>query len=609
MTFSKLAKYLQQLENTASRNEITRILADIFKEAHYDEIDKICYLLLGRIAPQYEGTEFNFAEKMMARAIALATDTDKDKVMQEYKKTGDLGDVAEQIRNKAHVTSNKLSVNEVFETLREVALEGGKNSQERKLQKVSGLLKAVDPLSAKYIVRIPVGKLRLGFSDITMMDAMSVVEAGDKSARKEIEAAYSITSDIGKIIKTVKEHGLKGLSKVKVIAGVPIRTSLAERLPTADKIMEKLAHSASSGSSGVAIEPKLDGFRSQIHVWSLTSHKASRGEKRVSIFSRNHENVTAMFPEIVEAGKKLPVESAIFDGESIAYNPKTGVFYPFQETVQRKRKHGIAEKAAELPLKVFVFDILELNGESLIEKPFSERRKILETRLKFSENKTFVLIEHHVVKTAKEIRNLFDSYSKSGFEGLMAKKLDVTYQAGGRGYHWVKYKKNTGANKNDGSKIADTIDCVLMGAYRGRGKRATFGVGGFLIGLVGRDKKYYTLTNLGTGLTDEQFREMYKIVRDLEVKVRPADYVVDKMVVPDIWVRPKVVLEILADEITTSPRHTAGRNPASQKLRGASKGYSVRFPRLIRVRTDKDPEQATSVHELEVLYKMQTRKN
>ncbi len=602
MTFAELSKYLQELEKTPSRNLMTEILAGLFKNASKTEVDKICYLVLGRIAPSYTGLEFNLAEKMMVRVIAMAYGVDMPDVMQRYKQMGDLGEVAMAMSN-VKTQMSKLSVEQVYEKLHKIAMESGQGSQERKLAGMAGLFKSLDPLSIRFVARIPVGKLRLGFSDVTILDALSVMEAGDKSARKRIEAVYNVTADIGKVAQRIKEHGLRDIEKVSPEPGVPIRPSLADRLPTAEKIIEKVGPK-------VAVEGKFDGFRMQVHIWD------EGGKKQVRLFSRNQENTTLMFPEIVEASKKLNVKNVILDGEAIGFNPKTGKFAPFQETVQRKRKYDVDEMVKKIPLKLFVFDILFLNGKSFLPEPFFRRREALEKLLKGKDN-GIRLVEQDIVETPAVLRRKFEFYASRGLEGLVAKKLDVAYQAGGRGFHWVKYKKHSegfgGYGEGDGREggLADTIDCVLMGAYRGRGKRAKFGVGGFLIGVRDGDN-YYTLSNLGTGLSDEQFHKMYKMVQKLAVKAVPKEYFVDKMIEPDIWVRPEVVLEILADEITLSPRHTAGRKEAptssrSAGLRGASRGYSLRFPRLIRVRDDKNPEDATSVKEVEKLYKIQSR--
>lgn len=574
MQFIKLATYLEKLEKTASRNEITVIVSEVLKEVSAYEVDKVCYLLGGKVLPSYAGVEFNFAEKMMMRAIAIAYGVELDEVNKRYKEVGDLGDLAETIaRGKGEGARGKLGVVDVYERLSTLAGEGGAGSQEKKVQYMVELLQDLDPLSCRYVARIPVGKMRLGFSDITILDALSLMIAGDKSLRKRIEAAYNVTADVGRIAKQVKEKGVDSLDKVEATAGVPIRPALAERLPSAVKIIEKLG-------PRVAIEPKYDGFRIQLHVFD--------GEVR--LFSRNLENVTEMFPDIAVAAKKLSLKSGVFDSEAIAYNPTTGALLPFQDTIQRKRKHGIDEFAKTMPLKLFVHDVLVLDDKSLLNEPFIKRREALEKLLK-NEVDGIVLISQVITGDADVLRKEFEKYISEGLEGAMCKKLDVSYQAGGRGYHWVKYKKATEG------ELLDTVDCVLMGAYRGRGKRAGFGVGGFLIGIPDGNK-YYSLSKLGTGVKDEQFREMNKMVEEIKVDEQPEGYVVDKIMLPDVWVKPKVVLEILADEITPSKLHTAGRN-------GEEKGYSLRFPRLVKIREDKNPDQATSVKELKKLYEMQ----
>ncbi len=595
MNFSKLSTYLERLEKTTSRNEITQILSELFKNSEPFEIDKICYLILGELLPSYRGIEFNLAEKMMIRVVAQTYGVQQGDVMSSYKKKGDLGDVVENLKSqsskfKTATQSLKLSVGEVYNRLIDVAMESGGGSQERKVSGMAKLLSDLDPLSAKFVVRIPVGKLRLGFSDATILDALSVMEKGDKSERKRIENAFNVVADIGKIAQDVRRGGIKSLSNLKVLPGIPIRPSLAERLQSIDKIMEKVGPK-------LGIEPKLDGFRIAIHVWSL----AGARDKQVALFSRNLENTTLMFPEIVEAAKNLPVKSVILDGEAIGYDPKTGKFAPFQETVQRKRKHGIPEAAKKLPLTAFVFDILYLNGKDLLDLPFVQRRKILEAVLN-KKNDGIILDEHMITDSAEVIASELKKNLDAGLEGIVAKKLDAPYQAGNRGFHWIKFKANTAALaglRGDGSKLGlpDTVDCIVMGVYRGRGKRAAFGVGGLLLGVRGKNDKYYSISRLGTGLSDEQFREVNRRVEELVAKEKPKDYEVAKEVKPDFWVEPGIVLEILADEITPSPRHMAGLE--------SGQGYSLRFPRLVRFREDKNPEDTTTVKEIEKLFKMQ----
>jgi len=567
MKFRELASYLKTLEATNSRNEITQILAELFKKSKVKEIDKIVYLLSGQLAPNYRGIVFNIAERLMLQVISQAYNIKVEKAKIAYKGKGDLGNLSESL---AKGKGKGLSVSEVYERMFEVAQESGKGSQDRKIKKMAGLFSDIDPLSARFVARIPVGRMRLGFSDMTILDALSVMVKGDKSARKEIEAVFNVTVDIGKIAKRVKEKRLTGLKSVQPEPGIPIRPSLAERLPSAEKILEKVGDK-------VFVEPKYDGFRAQVHIFS------GEGEKKVQIFSRNLENTTHMFPDLAEAAKKIKVQSAIFDGEAIGYDPKNQRFLPFQETVQRKRKHGVAEAVKKFPLKLFIFDILYKNGKSLLGLPFSQRREMLEGTVTKIDS-IIEITRQEVVGSAETIRDLIKKYLAEGLEGALVKKIDAPYKAGARGYHWVKYKKTT----EEG--VADTVDCLVMGTYKGRGRRVHFGAGAFLVGIKSGEK-FKTVSKIGTGLTDEQWREMNRRTQRLQISKIPEEYVVDKNLEPDTWVRPALVVEILADEITKSPIHAAG--------------LALRFPRLIRFRDEKDPNQTTSLAELEKLYQMQ----
>lgn len=595
MRFSQLAEYLASLEETASRNAMTEILVEVFRRARPEEIDKMCYLLLGELAPAYRAIEFQIAEKMMVHILAAAYGRTPEEIRRRFTAEGDLGDVAYACavdQKKARVPKN-LSVVAVYDALWAIAGESGAGSQERKVRALAALLGDLDPLSAKFVSRIPVGKLRLGFSDATLMDAFSCVLVGDKSARKQIERAYNCVADIGAIAVQMKRGGLAALAKTHANPGVPIRPSLAERLQNPDEVIEK-------AGPRVAVEPKLDGFRTQIHMWH------EKGKQRVELFSRNLERTTAMFPEIAAAAAKLPADSVILDGEAIGYHPETGIFALFQETVQRKRKHDIAATAAKIPLAAFVFDLMYADGKSLVALPFTERRAALEKLFnKKNKNDALHLTESKETDSFEIVKKELHQSISRGLEGVVVKNLLSPYEAGSRGFHWIKLKARSSALAHlrageaaTGAALPDTIDCVVMGAYRGRGKRAQFGIGGFLLGIAGGDDKFYTISRLGTGLSDEQFREARRRMRAHEARERPKEYVADDEAAPDIWIRPSLVVEILADEITRSPRHTAGRA-------GGESGYSLRFPRLVRFRDDKKPEDATSAGEVIKMYRHQ----
>jgi len=566
MKFKDLAAYLSRLEKTSSRNEMTLILSELFTKTPSEEIDKTVYLLYGQLLPNYQGKVLNLAEKMMIRVISQAFNVAVENVAFRFKQEGDLGNVAEKLCRRK---DKGLSVTEVYDRLMEVANFGGTGSQEKKIAKMAELLSSLDGESCRFVARIPVGRLRLGFSDMTILDALSVMLKGNKSGRVTLEAAFNVTADIGYIARLAKERGIAGLEVIKPKPGIPIRPSLAERLPSAEKILEKVGKK-------VVVEPKYDGFRAQVHIYNKDR------KKKIMIFSRNLENTTAMFPDLVEAAGKIEVEEAIFDGEAIGYDTKTGKFLPFQETVQRKRKYDISEIASRLPLKLFLFDVLFLNGDSLLEIPFYERRKLLEG-IKLGNGK-IEITRQEITDSPDKIRDLIKTYLSEGLEGALIKKIDAVYKAGARGFHWVKYKKTT----EEG--VADTIDCLVMGVNRGKGKRAGFGVGAFLVG-VAEGEKFVSVSKIGTGLSDEQWRELNERTERLKVGKPPAEYQVDKNLIPDVWIKPSLVVEILADEITKSPVHSAG--------------LALRFPRLIRFRDEKGPKEVTSLEELKQLFEMQ----
>ncbi len=564
MTFSELAVYFKKLEETPSRNSMTEILAELFKKSSSAEIGEICFLLQGRVVPLYEAIEFGIADKFMIRAIALACTTAEDVVNKEFKKLGDLGATAQTL----HKGKGTLTVSDVFKKLDTLARVGGEGSQEQKIQLLADLLRGVDSLSARYVARIPLGKLRLGFSDMTMLDALSWMEAGDKSLRPRLEAVYSVRPDIGLLAKNVKEDGVKGLSRIHAKVGAPILAALCQRLPTADEMIKKMGK--------VVVEPKYDGVRVQIHF---------RRGKGVSSYSRNLENTTAMFPELEGIGKDLKADEVILDSEAIGFDPKNNKFISFQETVTRKRKHDIAASAASTPVKFFVFDILYKDGKELLGEPLHKRREILEHTL--VPDGHLVLSPQIVTEDANVIRSYHDEQIKKGLEGAVVKKWEAPYEPGRTGYSWVKFKEEEGKT----GKLTDTIDAVVMGYTSGEGKRTAFGVGQMILGVRDKDE-FVTITKLGSGMTEAELGSLFTTMKKLQVKDQPKEYKnVNKIYTPDFWVTPSLVLEIAGDDLTKSPAHGAG--------------YAVRFPRLVRIRDDKSPREATTVAEVKKMYGMQ----
>src|ERR1035437_7324440 len=573
MNYSKLSTYFEKLEQVSSRLTLIEILSALFKETKKEEIEKIVYLLQGRLSPFFVQVEIGMAEKTVAQSIAIAYGTTKEDVLKLYQKPGDMGLVAEQLNSNLKLKTSSLTVKEVSEILTKIANTKGEGTVEKRQTLLSDLLKKLDSISAKHLVRIPLGNTRLGVGDPTVLDALATAKLGDKSKRKVLEQAYNRTSDLGLIAKTLWDKGLSGVEKLEVRVGAPIRSELCERLPTPEKVIEKMKE--------VDVQYKYDGFRVQIH---------KKGDE-IRMFSRNLEEMTQMFPELTEAAKKqIKADSVILDSEALAYNPLSEEFLPFQETTKRRRKHNILEMVGKLPLKAFVSDVLYKNGKQLLDEPLKKRMEILKETI--TEDVVLIRTKNQTIKDAKALGILLEDAISKGLEGLVVKRLESPYEAGGRNFNWVKLKRHSSGELND------TIDCVILGYITGKGKRAEFGAGALLVGLYD-DKKdeFVTVSKIGTGLTDEEWREVHKRADRIKLNHKPAR--VNSQITPSVWITPQIVIEVLADEITRSPIHTAGK-------KSDEPGFALRFPRLVSFRSaDKTAEDATSVEELIEMYKQQ----
>ncbi len=586
MTFLKFTKFLERIENTSSRMEMTQILSELLSVLDETEVEKAIYLSLGSLGPPFDKVEFNISEKLMLAVLASAYGVSEDVIENEYKELGDFGELV--AKRDVSRKGSSLSIEQVFDSLLRIAKLSGNGSQRAK---VVGLAEVVSKLPARanrFLVRIPLKKLRLGFSDMTILDAISWALKGDKSLRQELERAYNVSADIGRLTRVALHQGLESISTIKITPGIPIRPAAAARMPDAQSIIEKLGKSA--------VEPKIDGFRLQCHFSKKglllrfsgdAENKMFDNTDSVRIYSRNLEDMTHMFPDIIAEIENLGVDSVIFEGEAVAVDMATGAFLPFQETIQRRRKHNVAKKAKEIPLKLFAFDVLYLNGEELIDLPYRKRREKLEGIV--SPGARLSVTSEKIISSGKELQRYFYQQIEKGLEGVMVKRLDAPYAAGRRNFNWVKLKREERGTLND------TVDCVVMGYKLGKGKRTKFGIGAFLVGIYDAGLDIFkTVSNVGTGLTDEQWVELGKRLSAIKAKRVPARYDVPKNLEQDVWVEPSLVAEILADEITVSPMHTAK--------------YALRFPRLVKLRDDKSPEEATTLAELEEMFEQQKKR-
>lgn len=574
MKFETVAQTLKKIDETSSRTEITNYLGDLLKETSAKEAEQISYLSLGALNSPYIGTQFNLAQKSMVKIVANLLGQSNEWVQKEVEGKGDLGSVIEQGNFKE---SSTLSVQEVYDSLVEIETISGIGSQDKKGLKLEELLCELDVISAKYVVRIILGTLRLGFSDMTLIDAFSWMKTGDKSLRSDIENAYNVCADIGLIARTLKDDGIEKIRTMKIKVGIPIRPASAERLPGVQDIMEKLGPCVA--------QPKLDGFRLQIHVDN------TQEKPLVKFFSRNLGDMSEMFPEFVEACRELPVKTFIADGEAMVYDPNTKLFASFQETVKRRRKHGIDSMVSELPLQLYLFDVLYLDGKSLLNCTHIERREMLAKTLEKTNKKILFLIEEKQITFAQELENYFIESIAAGLEGLVVKKTDALYKPGKRNSNWIKLKYQAS------DKLKDTLDVVILGYYPGKGKRSKFGIGAFLAGIYNpRTEHFETVAKIGTGLTDQEWIDLKGRCNSLQVAQQPKQVVCHKGLAPSVWLQPELVCEVLADEITLSPVHTAGKT--DERL-----GFALRFPRFVQYREDKSSHQATTVSELETLHK------
>ncbi len=569
MKFKRLVEYFERLEETTKRLEMFDILAKLFKEASGEDIDKIIYLSQGQLLPPFHGLEIGISEKLLIRAISDATETPTKKVEQTFRHTGDMGRTAEELNKRE---GYDLTVKQVYEELTDIAQTGGHGSVEKKISLLSNLFKGVSPKDAKYIARFVIGRLRLGIGDPTVLEALAL-SIGNRELRSELERAYNLCSDLGLVAKRLIKKGIEGVRKFKVQVGYPIRMALCERLSSSEDIIQKIGEAA--------IEAKYDGFRVQCH----------KDDDKVELFSRNLERTTHMFPEITMGMKKyINAKKAIIEGEALAYNEGTGELFPFQVTIQRKRKHGIEEFSKELPLKFFVFDLLYLDGVDYTEKPFLERRKKLEAIIK--KNDIIEPSEMFVTDNPSKIFKYFESAVERGLEGVVAKRLDAPYSAGARNFNWIKLKRSYKG------EIADTIDVCIVGYFRGKGARAKFGVGA-LLGAVYEPETdtFKTVSKIGSGFKEDEFIELKKMLDEISIKHKHPR--VDSVIDADVWVEPKYVITVMADEITRSPAHTAGRDKDDI-------GYALRFPRSTGfIRFDKRPEDTNTVKEIIEMFEQQ----
>ena len=580
MEFSILADSFNKMESTRKRLELTQFLVELFEKTPAKVISKIVYLFQGKLRPDFEGVELGVAEKLVIRSVSKSSGIPIKRIEEEYRKEGDLGRAAAVVLEQKTQTTflaEDITVERVYETLFKIAKLEGTRSQDMKMKYISSLLNDANPLEASYILKILLGTLRLGIAENTVMDALAIAFSGNKDNRRVLEHAYNVSSDLGKVAETIAAEGIEGVEKFESKLFSPIRPMLADRVKSEVEAIEKMGDS-------FAAEYKLDGERVQIHI---------EGEK-VVLFSRSLENISSYYPDIIEKiPKAIQADNAIVEAEIVAINENTGEFLPFQELMHRRRKYKIEKAVTQYPITVNFFDILYCNEKSCIELNYKERRDKLEKIVKEDEFAKYIPMT--IVHNENEIEDFFENSINAGSEGLMLKMLDKPYQAGSRGSHWLKLKREYQ------NELGDSLDLVVLGGFFGKGRR-TGSYGTLLLGTYNEDEDMFTsICKVGTGFSDESLDQLYQILHPkVTIKKNPR---IDSEMEADVWFEPEIVIEVVASEITLSPIHKAARD----KIRKGA-GLALRFPKFTgKIRIEKAVEDASTNEEVIALYKSQKK--
>jgi DNA ligase 1 len=583
LDFLTLTEIFEDMHKTNSRLVLIDHLVTLFKRTPVNTIKKIIYLLQGKLSPAYEGDELGLGEKLTIKAIAESSGISVKEVEEKYGRVGDLGDTAKEIaKNKYQQTlvSEKITIERIYSTFEKIAKSTGSQSQIIKLRLVSSLLNDATPLESKYIIKFLLGTLRLGIAEYSIIDALAIAFTGNRNNRKKIEETYNVYTDLGTIAEILSKKDLEGLNELQITPLKPIRPMLAERIMDPIEGLKK-------GNGMIAFEYKLDGERVQIHKDGL----------KVQLFSRSLEKITNHYPDIVDTIKKFSIDNCILEAEIVPFHLETKRIQPFQELMHRKRKYNINDVILKYPIKVFLFDILYLEGNNLTQYEYTKRRTILESIVKENKNHTIELVKQIVSSNLNQIERFFRKAKDDGCEGLMLKQLNSKYRAGAREFLWMKLKKEYD------NTLGDSFDLTVIGALLGKGKRTGY-YGALLLAAYDKNSdNFQSICKVGTGFSDRDLELIYNELKNYVIETKP--YNVNSNLKMDIWFTPKLVLEIIASEITLSPSHAAAYGLIQKNF-----GVALRFPKYSgRIRFDKKPEDSTNTSELIQLFNRQVKRN
>jgi len=566
MRYATLAEAFEKLEHTPSYLEKNSVIVELLRRTPAEEMERVVLLLLGRPWPAYVSKETGVGLQQLKKAVAKAAGYSSAEVDKLMKQVGDLGEVAKQLLGKKRqvtLFTEQLTVKKVFENVKQLPEITGEGSVDRKIASIAELLTSSTPLEAKFIVRTVIGDLRIGVAEGRLRDAI----ASAFDVRPEVvEHAYMLTTDYSIVAKTVATGGEKGIEKLGVAVGHPVNPMLAQRAETIDEVLKRMKGKA-------AFEIKLDGIRVQVH----------KDSDKVSLFTRRMEDYTKMFPDIIDPLRQaLGPKRAIADGELVAIDKRTGKPMPFQEVLKRRRKYEIKQAIQQIPVEIYLFDLLMSDNKVMLDEPYVKRRKALERIIKEVKGKV-MMVEQRVLGKPDEIKEFMDWSIKIGHEGLLAKDLEASYRAGRREFVWLKLKP-----------VLETLDLVVVGGLYGKGKRAGFFGSYILAARDGKTGKFKTITKCGSGYTDEDLKELTKLFKKIQLKKPHSDVEIE--IDCDAYFEPKIVFEVVYEELQVSPaeKHTSG--------------FGMRFPRYIRIREDRRPSEINTVQEIAELFKKQEKR-
>ncbi len=582
MLFLELAQTFERMEKTSSRLELTQFLVDLLRKTPANIIDKTVYLIQGKLGPDHKSSQLGIAEKIVTKALSLATGMSKNEIKSRFDKIGDLGDVAYSLiidKTQSTLFQEDLTIEKVFDTLLKIASSSGVGSLDLKIRYITSLINNSSNLESKYLLKLILGNLRLGIANFTLIDALALCFTGDKKNRKILESAFNLSSDLGNIARILAEGSLEDVKSISVSLFIPIRPMLAERAADSKDALNKI------GGKCLA-EFKIDGERIQIH---------KKGQQ-VELFTRSLENISSNFPEIAKMFADFDSNEMIVEGEVVAINPANSKYLPFQSLMRRRRKYNIQQTMETYPVLLNLFDIIYYDGQNKMDSPFAERRRLLESVFGNVINNRLRLIDQMEVSSIDEIEMFMKKALEYGSEGLMLKNPNSIYRAGAREWAWIKLKKEYSGT------ITDSVDLVILGALYGKGRRVGK-YGALLLGSYSKeDDTFYTICKVGTGFKDDVLDNLYQKLSNLIIhkkhpRVQPGALSMD------VWFEPTIVLEIISPEITLSPVYTTGKDMIKPGY-----GMALRFPKFSgNIREDKAPEDSTTVKEILEIYRNQLK--